>query len=184
MEITVTYILSQVFTIILYGLLAITYYLKDRKKILIVSFLSVVSNGIAYLLLNAYSGLAMCIIAIIRNIVFIIDENKNGKSDKMNKKDIIILVLVYIACIISAIFTYEGILSLLSVIATMTYTFSVCQKDTKIYKILGIPVGVLWVGYHIYIKSIFGVILEGILLICSITGYLLEVKDNKKKENI
>lgn len=179
MEITVTYIMSQIFTIIMYGLLAITYYLKDRKTILIVSFLSVAANGIAYIFLHAYSGLAMCIIALMRNIVFIIDEKKNGKSDKMNKKDIAILILVYIACIVSAVFTYEGFLSLLSVFATMTYTFSVCQKDTKIYKVLGIPVGVLWVGYHIYIKSVFGVILEGILLICSITGYMLEIKGKK-----
>lgn len=176
MEITVTYIVSQIFTIIMYGLLAITYYLKDRKTILIVSFLSVVANGIAYVLLNAYSGLAMCVVAVIRNVVFIIDENKNGKSDKMNKKDIMILIAVYIACIVSAVFTYEGVFSLLSVFATMVYTYSVCQKDTKMYKMLGIPVGVLWVGYNIFVKSIFGVILEAILLICSITGYVLEIK--------
>lgn len=176
MEITVAYIVSQIFTIIMYGLLAITYYLKDRKTILIVSFLSVVANGIAYVLLNAYSGLAMCVVAVIRNVVFIIDENKNGKSDKMNKKDIMILIAVYIACIVSAVFTYEGVLSLLSVFATMVYTYSVCQKDTKMYKMLGIPVGVLWVGYNIFVKSIFGVILEAILLICSITGYVLEIK--------
>jgi len=31
MELTTTYILSQVFTILMYILLAITYYAKDRK---------------------------------------------------------------------------------------------------------------------------------------------------------
>ncbi len=33
MELTVTYILSQVFTIIMYALLGVTYYTKERKKI-------------------------------------------------------------------------------------------------------------------------------------------------------
>ena len=33
MELTINYILSQIFTIIMYGLLALTYYAKDRKKV-------------------------------------------------------------------------------------------------------------------------------------------------------
>ena len=82
--------------------------------------------------------------------------------------------------IISTVFTYDGLLSLLSVIATMTYTYSVWQKKTNVYKFLGIPVGILWILYNIYVKSIFGVILESILLIASITGYLVEVKKQKK----
>ena len=125
MELTVTYIVSQIFTIIMYALMSLTYYLKDRKTILIVSFLSIIANGIAYLLLHAWSGMVMCIIAVIRNIVFIIDENKNGKKDKMGKIDIIVLITFYIACVISAIFTFEGILSLVSIFATMVYTYSV-----------------------------------------------------------
>ena len=44
MELTINYILSQIFTIIMYGLLALTYYAKDRKKVLIINFLSVWPN--------------------------------------------------------------------------------------------------------------------------------------------
>lgn len=179
MELTINYILSQVFTIIMYGLLAITYYAKDRRKVLIINFLSLIANGIAYIFLNAWTGLAMCIVALIRNIIFLIDEKKNGKRDTINKTDVIILVILYVISIISAIFTYDGFLSLLSVFATALYTFSVWQKKTSIYKLLGIPIGVLWVSYNIYIMSIFGIILETVLLICSITGYLLERKKQK-----
>ena len=180
MELTLTYIMSQVFTIIMYLLLAISYYAKDRRKILVLSFLSLVANALAYVLLGAYTGLAMCIVAFIRNIIFIIDEKKNGHRDNITKKDVALLILFYILIIISTVFTYDGLLSLLSVIATMTYTYSVWQKKTNVYKFLGIPVGILWVLYNIYVKSIFGVILESILLIASITGYLVEVKKQKK----
>lgn len=179
MELTVNYILSQVFTIITYGLLALTYYAKDRKKVLIISFLSIIANGMAYIFLNAWTGLAMCVVALIRNIIFLIDEKKNGKSETINKKDIIILIILYAISIISAIFTYAGFLSLLSVFATALYTFSVWQKKTNMYKLLGIPIGILWILYNIYIMSMFGIILETILLICSITGYLLE----RRKQN-
>lgn len=171
-----TYILSQVFTIIMYALLGLTYYAKDRKKVLILSFLSLISNGIAYIFLGAWTGLAMCAVALIRNIIFLLDENKNGKRETINKTDIIILLVLYAISIISAIYTYEGFLSLFSVFATMLYTFSVWQKKTNIYKLLGIPIGILWIIYNIYIKSIFGIILELLLLICSITGYILEIK--------
>ncbi len=95
MELTINYILSQVFTIITYGLLAVTYYAKDRKKVLIINFLSLVANGIAYIFLNAWTGLAMCIVALIRNIIFLIDEKKNGKRETINKTDFIILIILY-----------------------------------------------------------------------------------------
>lgn len=176
---SLTYILSQVFTIINYALLGVTYYAKDRKKILIIGFLSIVANAIAYILLNAWTGVAMCVVALIRNIIFWMDEKKNGKRETINKKDIIILVILYSTIVVSTIFTYDGFLSLLSVFATSTYTFSVWQKKTNIYKLLGIPVGILWILYNIYVKSIFGIILESILLICSISGYLLERKKLK-----
>ena len=74
MELTLTYVMSQVFTIIMYLLLVISYYAKERKNILILGFLSLIANAIAYVLLEAYTGLAMCIVAVIRNIIFIIDE--------------------------------------------------------------------------------------------------------------
>ena len=179
---TTNYILSQIFTIIMYILLASTYYLKDRKKILIVSFFSTASIGLAYILLNAWTGFAMCIVAIIRNIIFIIDEKKNGKRENINKKDVVILILLYLISIISVFFTYDGFWSLLSVFATMLYTYSVWQKKVLIYKFCGIPVGILWIAYNIYIMSLFGIILESILLIFSTTGYILDLKRKNREK--
>ena len=151
MEISITYIISQIFTILTYGLLAISYYGKSRKNVLIISFLSVAANTIAYILLNAYTGVAMCIVALIRNIIFLIDERRNGESDKIYKKDIVILIILFGISIISSIFTYNGFYSLLVVFGTMIYTYSVWQKKTSVYKILGIPTEFLFVLYNIYI---------------------------------
>lgn len=182
MQWSVSYITSQIFTIIYYLLVAGSYYAKDRRNILIITFLSLIANGIAYIFLNAWTGLAMCMVAIIRNIIFLTDEKKNGRKETIDKKDISILIILYVITIISTIFTYEGLLSLLPVLGTMLYTFSVWQKKTNIYKLMGIPIGIIWVIYNIYIRSIFGVILEAVLLICSTTGYLLEVKMKKIKK--
>jgi len=181
MDWSITYILSQVFTITMYILLATTYYLKDRKKILVLNFLGLVANMVVYILLNAWTGLAMTVVALIRNIIFIIDENKNGKRQNITRADIIILVILYMISVVSAVFTYDGFFSLLSVFATMLYTYSVWQKKTKTYKLLGIPTGILWIAYNVYIMSIFGIILESVLLICSVIGYILEIKRTNKK---
>lgn len=179
---TGTYILSQAFIIMNYIFLVMTYQSKSRKSILIYNFAALSATGISYLFLSAYSGLAMVVVAIVRNIIFIMDEKKNGTSSKNGKKDYIILAILYIISIISAIVTYNGILSMMSVAATMLYTYSVWQKNIKIYKALGIPIGILWLIYNIYIFSIFGIILEVVLGISSIIGY---IRENKKtgKEN-
>ena len=180
---TISYILSQIFIIFNYIFLVITYQSKKRKNIIIFNFGALISTGLSYAFLSAYSGIAMVFVAVIRNIIFIIDERKNGKSNKNDTKDYIILAILYIISIISAIFTYNGFLSMMSVVATMLYTYSVWQKSTKVYKALGIPIGILWIIYNVYIFSIFGIILETILAISSVIGYVKESKDNKKENN-
>ena len=179
MELTLQYIVSQVFTIIMYILLASTYYLKDRKNILIVGFLSTLSIAIAYILLNAWTGVAMCIVAVVRNLNCIIDEKKNGSKSKTTKIDIVLLMLLYVITIFLTLFTYDGFLSLLSVFATMVYTYAVWQKKVIVYKFYGIPGGILWIAYNIYIMSLFGIILESVLLVFSSIGYILELRKQK-----
>lgn len=179
MDLSITYIISQVFAIIMYAFLALTYYAKDRNKVLTLNFLALTAAIIEYILLNAWTGAAMCVIALMRNAIFLIDEKKNGKREKITKKDIIILIILCIILTIFTVFTYDGLLSLLSVLATAICTFSVWQKDVKIYKLLGIPVEILWILYNIYIKSIMGTILEFVMLICAIMGYVLEIRKNK-----
>lgn len=177
--ISITYILSQVFIIISYIFLVFTYQTKNRKSILIYNFISLIATGLSYIFLSAYSGLAMVGVAIIRNIIFLIDEKRNGKSEKNTTKDYIILAILYLISIIFAIFTYNGILSMMSVVATMLYTFSVWQKNTKVYKLLGMPIEAIWIIYNIYIFSIFGIILESILAISTVIGCIREFKEKK-----
>ena len=180
---SITYIISQVFIIISYLFLAFTYQKKNRKIILVYNFISLLATGMSYLFLSAYSGLAMVGVAIIRNIIFLIDEKKNGKSDKNSSKDYIILGTLYLISILFAILTYKGMLSMMSVVATMLYTFSVWQKNTRLYKLLGIPVETIGIIYNIYIFSVFGIILESILAISAVVGYLRELNEKKYVKN-
>ena len=178
----IAYVFSQIFTVIMYVLLALTYFAKSKRSIVIISGASLIANIWAYVLLGAWTGLAMCVVAMLRNIYMLWDEKKHGKSDKITKKDVIFLIAVYIAIILVTIPTYEGFLSLLSVFATSLYTYSIWQKSTKIYKFCGIPVGILWIAYNAYVNSIFGVILESALLVASTIGFFAEVRGKKKSK--
>lgn len=174
------YIASQIVTIFVYIFLSLTYCVKNRKVILAFSFLSNFLNSIAFILLGAYTSSAMCAISIFRDVVFIIDQKINGKSDKITKKDCMILAMIYGISIVSIVLTFKGFWTLLYAAGSMLYTYSIWQKNNKIYKFMGIPVTLLVIVDSIYIKSIFGVLLQTVVLICSAVGYF---KDNKENNN-
>lgn len=182
MEITATYIFSQIFFLVNYIFLMITYQLKNRKLIILFNMCSCLSMVVAYILLKAYAGLAMVFVSIARNIVFMIDEKLNGRNDVTLKKDYIIMLVLLTACALCAIPTFEGVWSLTAIGATMAYTISACQKNIKVYRWMGILSGSLWILYNIYIKSIVGFIFEIVLLISVVIGLVRYYKDEKTKE--
>lgn len=173
---TLEYIISQILVVIVYALISISYHYNDRKKILKINVVAHAIHAISFLLLNGLTGFAMCIVYAIRDLFFAIDE-KNRKSKNLTKRDYIILLVFVTIIIISTIFTYNGLGSLLSVGATLISTVAIWQKDPKYYKLLGIPISLCWLGYDIYLKSIFAIVLEIILLISVISGCIKEVKN-------
>ena len=163
----IAYIISQILVVIYYLVYATTFNLKDKTKILEIGILATIINAISYLLLGAYTGIAMCIVSIIRNIWF--NKSKNNIS----------LITIFVIMILLSIVSYQNIFSLLSIIATVIYTYALWQTSTKRYKLCGIIVNLLMIGYNISIKSIMGVIFMVIALISSVIGY---IKDKEKIE--
>lgn len=156
-----TYILSQVFVIMSYLFLINTYQVKSSKKmILILNIVACLFSAMGFFFLNAYIGCAMSLVAVLRNILF---ARKN-----LNKMDSLIITIVII--LLLSLYTYENIFSLLPIIATVLYSLSVWQDSNKLYKLFGIPIEVCWLSYHIYVQSLFGIILESLLFISVIIG--------------
>lgn len=156
----VTYIISQIFVIIQYIFIITTYQVKTKRQIIIFNTLAATSAIISFLCLEAYSGCMMSLVSIFRNLLFF----------KMKEKDKIKLTIILIILFCLTIFTYNGILSLMPSVGTLLYTLSVWQNDTKTYKKYGILIELSWLIYFIYVKSLFGIILEGISLISIIIG--------------
>ncbi len=175
---TTAYILSQIFIIINYTFLVITYQLRNRQKILLFNIGAQIFTGLSYFCLNAYSAVAMAIIALLRDIIFMLTAKKENKLiENIN------FIIIIIAMIIFGIVTYENPWSILPVIATILYTFSIYQKNIKLFKLLGMIVSICWILYNNYLISMFGIILETILFISSVVGYLRDIKDLKEPVN-
>lgn len=180
MKITYIYIISQIITILYFAILSLSYLLKDRKKILLANFVAHIGQTTAMAMLNGYTGAAMSIIMMLRDLTLLIQESKKSKGKDINKKlDLTILIITVLLMLVLTIFTYNGPLSLLSVVATLVTTYALWQKDVKAYKILGLIAGILWLAYNMFIMSIMGIILELILVICSIIGYIKDIKKEK-----
>lgn len=178
MEITCLYIISQIITVIYYGILSLSYLLKNRRKILSANFIAHIGQATAMVMLKGYTGAAMAVIMMLRDITLLIQETKKSNGKKASKSiDLTILIITVILIVSLTIFTYNGPLSLLSVVATLITTFALWQNNVKLYKLLGIIAGVLWLAYNIFILSIMGIILETIIIVCSLIGY---INDRKK----
>jgi hypothetical protein len=172
-ELTIPYIISQIVTIVFYGLFAYSYLLKTQRSILIVSTLAVLLNAVAFVLLGAWSGVAMCVVALVRNLM-------RYKSEKIGGS-LWFLLLVFAAIIALSIPTFDGFWSLMPALAAATYSYSVWQKKPIIYKLCGLPVGVVWIIYNIFIGSIFGVLLEAGLTIFALVGFVRDIKNPHKQ---
>lgn len=179
-ELTTQYIASQIVTIFVYIFLSATYCIKSRKAIIACSFISNFLNAIAFFLLNAYTSSLMCCISIFRDVLFLINEKINGKSEKITKKDYILLGIVYSLALISIKFTFNGWLSLLYTAGSMLYTYSIWQKNNSVYRFLGIVVTLIVIVDSINIGSVFGVLLQCVVLACSTIGYISNRKAVKK----
>lgn len=168
MDLSITYVFSQILVIIYYLIYSVTFQLKEKNKILFLGIFATLLSGLSYFLLHAYTGLAMCFVAIIRNIWF--SKSKSKKS----------LIIIYLITSLLSIFSYQNIFSILNIFATIIYTYSLWQESTKKYKLLGIIVNGLMIVYDAYIKSIMGVVFMVVSFISSIIGYYKEC--NKKLE--
>ena len=179
-----TYVVSQVFVVLMYVSLCSTYFLKSRSKIIVIDIIGHLFQMISFILLSGFTGVAMNVVYTIRDIYLYIANKKENDEDR-RIKDAIFLTFLFVIIIASSIYTYNGVYSLFSVFATVFSTIAIWQKNTRIYKLLGIPSSVCWLSYHVYIQSILAIILESILLISILIGYIIDIKIHlsSKKES-
>lgn len=151
----------------------ISFQQNTQKRIVFMQFLANVSFAIHFYMIGAYTGSILNSIAIIRSFVYCFKDKKWASSN-------IWIVIFSVAFVVAGIYTWEGPLSILPMVAMVLSSISFGIKNPKLVRRIYFPCSPMWLIYNIAGGSIGGVMTESFAMISIIIGMLRF--DRKKKE--
>ena len=154
------YYIAQIFGALALLLIFISYQKKKKKEFLFIQIFSNIFYALQYLCLNAKSALFMCIVALIRTIVFY----------RYKKIPIHLLVLFEFTVIIFGYLSYTSPISLIPILIAFMYTYATWQKNLKFTYFIGIVVSILWIFYNYSVNAHIAIISSIIEFIASTMG--------------
>lgn len=161
--------LIDIFGTILYLL---SYQCKKAKNLFTVQLFSYLCYMLHLLLLGAYTGCFSYIVNMLR-CLFLAGKWEFVKTKKM------CLILCFLQVGIVSL-TWNGILSLLPVIANITATIAGYTKNPQKYRLAGILVNSpLWIIYDFFVGSWAGILDEAISEVSMVSSFF----KNRKTEN-
>ena len=155
------YYIAQVIAAIGFLILLLSFWQKKKTKILFFQVISSLFYAMQYLLLLAFSGAAVNIIGVIRDILF---RNKNIK-----RKILYFFLIIYVAV---GIFFWQGYLSLLPILASLMYTIVIYQKRENDIRKGSLLVSLIWIIYNLSVNAHVALVTESILLISNVLAIL------------
>ena len=158
--------LAQLFGILAWLTLLLSYYRKNTDKILFVQIISVIFYLLNYLFLGAWTGLIVVIFELVRDFLYY-------KTDKDN----LLFILTIPFYIILAYFARNDLIELIPILASLLEGYTL-TKHKKIVVPGAIIVYSMWVLYDIAVKAYTGALTDGLIVISNIyilynmiTGY-------------
>lgn len=150
--------------------------LKKKQQILTVFILAGIFFSSSYLLLNAYTGAIVCFIATLQTIFSYTYDKKNKELPKW------LIIVFFILSISGGMLTYQNILDILPILAGITYTWSIIQKEEKYIRWITLSNCILWLIYDIFIKAYSTCISDVIFIVSTMIGIIRFDVIKKKNE--
>ena len=158
-------ILIQIIGGIGYFLLALSFYKKEKKEILLMQVIAYIFFTIHYYLLNAITGTICNILGLISLVIIYYLSIKNKKKDR------IVLVMIPILLGIS-ILTYQNIYSIFPIISIIISLLSFINDDENIIRFIGIISAIGWLIYAIVYHSYVAIAFEIFTIISTVIAYI------------
>ena len=114
--------------------------------------------GVHFLLLGVLSGSALQFVGGIRNLAFVRLENQKNKM-------LIAIITFCVLFTLFGIFTWEGPISLLPIVAKNVSTIAFAMSDTRKIRLIEFPTYGLWLFFNIVSGSIAGTINASLSLV-------------------
>lgn len=162
---TIMEFIGQIFGLIAVAISFMAYQMPTQKKILIMNLLVSIAIMLNYAFLGAITGMALNIVCIIRNIIYI---NRDKKI--FSYKFYPYLFMVIIGSI--SFFTGEGLHSILITIGLIINTLSLSLKTPQATRVTMAISCSFILAYNIFVFSIGGIINEVVAITSSIIGFI------------
>lgn len=148
---------------------------KTRKALMITKLISDVIWVVHYLLLGAYSGMAICVVAVFRELIFM----NRGKYKWADHK--IWPVIFASAALATAALTWNGAISILPAVASATSVIAFWVGNPRLSRILAFPIASEMIVYDYFTGSYAGLINEAIGITSAIIGIIrLDIRRKNK----
>lgn len=149
------------------GILAsvISFQCNKHNKILFFRTMNEFIFAVQYFLLSAYTGMAMNLVGCVRNIIF----SKRIEKDKGTKGTIVLFSVLFF---IFGIVSWQGVKSVLIIIAKLLSTLAYGNKNTTFVRGTILITSLSWLVYNALVFSIAGVLCETFTLVSIIIGII------------
>lgn len=175
-SITALFIVSQVLQFLGYIAQNATYVTKRRTYILTANIIAVGFAMGGFATLGAWAGFWMLGLSISRSIAFLAYEIFTKGQSRTRHFETGVLGLVVIGAILITAFTYDTWHDLFPFFSVIIASIGLWQRNVKLYRVIAIPMTLLWLVYMVMVGSLVGIIFESISLGVVITSVILYKK--------
>lgn len=150
------------------GLLAmvIALFQKNKSKMLFFVIFNCIFFSLEYLFLGAFAGMGSNVVALGRTYLF----KKKDEDERFNKIWIYIIVMVLYTII--GIFTYDGPISLMPIVAEYIYATALWQKNIDHIRYGTTIMVVIWLIYDIIVQAYPSAMCDTIVLISTLISII------------
>ena len=154
---------------------AIIYQQKTRKGLMITKLISDVIWAVHYILLGAYTGMAICVLAVFRELM--------NRGRYKWASHVIWPIIFSAAALGTSVLTWNGPISILPAAASALSVVAFWVGNPKLSRILLFPISTAMVIYDIATGSYAGVLNEAISMTSAFIGIIrLDIKHGKKSD--
>ena len=170
------YILSQVLAVIADLIFIIAVLSKRKSKLVFILFISDVLFSIHYFILHALTGaVAILIDALFMSSAYILERCKKGRYK------FVIAILAFAGLVVTGIFAYNGIVSLLPVVYMSICILGVMLNNIIFAKVGALIRNILCATYLLLINSYAGAIIETVLMVATLAGIIMWFIEKRRK---
>ena len=152
----------------------ISYQVNTKSKLLIIQTTATLCTCLSFLFLGASTGFALNIVCIVRNVAFYFQKDKSVVHT-------VTAIALSVAMIVLGIFSWQGPVSLLIMIALAANTLFMATGNPQLLRKSVIVTCSMILVYNAIVFSIGGMANEGISIVSSIIGI---VRFRKEKVSV